>query len=288
MKIDLHVHSFYSGGRLSIKEIISSAGAAGVEFLSICDNGSISSLETAQSESKPSGINYIPGVSVSAWYTPGRLALRLCAYYFNPENAGLLGLLSRLGALAEENAAVRIRALRKENVDISEERVAKFNARHFPGGKDKPVDPLAVSRFMEYCLGLDRVSASQYINSALEKQRAELPCYPAQEEVFRILKGAGAKIILAHPGYYEKRWNKNAKQIELIVQRLAEEGLDGVEAYTPANTPYQQELYASTARKRKLLVTTGSNYSGYGRDECNIGESPCPEWLAAELSARFF
>ena len=98
--------------------------------------------------------------------------------------------------------------------------------------------------------------------------------YPEPAEIIEAIHEAGGIAVLAHPGFYDN--------FELL-EELIPQGLDGVEVWHPENTPEQQELLISIAKKHDLLMTGGSDFHGaynaypiklgeYGPDEDNVAK----------------
>ncbi len=64
---DLHCHTTLSDGSLGIEDIIVQAKRTGVDFISITDHDTMSSISRAKVLGERYGIQTIPGVELSAW-----------------------------------------------------------------------------------------------------------------------------------------------------------------------------------------------------------------------------
>src|SRR5690606_30299310 len=65
-KIDLHLHSLVSDGRLSPTELIRQAHANGVRRLALTDHDSTDGVPEAMAEGQRLGVEVIPGIELSA------------------------------------------------------------------------------------------------------------------------------------------------------------------------------------------------------------------------------
>ena len=61
-KVDLHIHSMYSDGTYTVKEIIERAKENQVELISICDHNCIKAYD--ELENKKLDVKILPGVEI--------------------------------------------------------------------------------------------------------------------------------------------------------------------------------------------------------------------------------
>ena len=64
---DLHCHTKLSDGSLGIEDIIVQAKRTGIEFISITDHDTMSSLSRSKILGERYGVRVLPGVELSAW-----------------------------------------------------------------------------------------------------------------------------------------------------------------------------------------------------------------------------
>ena len=95
MKIDLHVHSKSSDGKLTVEEIIAEARLRQIHLLSITDHDSIVCQEIAQKLAKKESLFYFPGVELNVTFCDYRISegkfisLDFLGYHFDVENREL-------------------------------------------------------------------------------------------------------------------------------------------------------------------------------------------------------
>ena len=80
MKGDFHIHSSYSDGELSPKEIVILAKRVGLDVISISDHNTIDGIEEAMKESKKVNINVVPAIELSTRYNGNKVYI---LGYFN-------------------------------------------------------------------------------------------------------------------------------------------------------------------------------------------------------------
>ena len=84
------------------------------------------------------------------------------------------------------------------------------------------------------------------------------------EQVLEIIHRSDGVPVLAHPCHIREN-------LHGLVRELVSMGLLGIEAYYPANTPRQTELYISLAHQYRLLATCGSDFHGKNRPGVPVG-----------------
>jgi len=111
LKIDLHIHSKASDGKLSVAEILQEAENRRINFLSISDHDSINCQAQAVLEANQRGIRYITGVELNVTfsdpnYQKGKaIALDFLGYQFDPHNKALSNKLETIAKYRMERAA---------------------------------------------------------------------------------------------------------------------------------------------------------------------------------------
>ena len=93
--------------------------------------------------------------------------------------------------------------------------------------------------------------------------------YPSVEEVIDEVHGAGGIAVLAYPAKFN-----NFDEIDKYVEM----GLDGIEVWSPYNSEEQVEMLTALCKKKKLLMTGGSDFHGiYGNHTVTVGSYTTPQ-----------
>lgn len=269
MKADLHCHTKLSDGTLGIDDIIILAKNSGVTTLAITDHDSLAGTVRATIIGERHGINVIPAVEFSATDSKRKAKAHILCYL--PDTP------ERLEGLCKSNSEKRKRAARimvakvANKFPVTPELIMKCATGSTNIYKQHIMQALMECGYTTTIFGdLYNIlfKKESRINVLMEST------YPEPVEIIEAIHEAGGIAVLAHPGFYDN--------FELL-EELIPQGLDGVEVWHPENTPEQQELLISIAKKHDLLMTGGSDFHGaynaypiklgeYGPDEDNVAK----------------
>lgn len=97
--------------------------------------------------------------------------------------------------------------------------------------------------------------------------------YLRVEEVMEIIRSAGGKAVLAHPGmfdFFSLPEGKGVQNFEELFYHLVDLGLSGIETYYPRHTPEQTKYFEGLAHRCGLWQTAGSDYHGEYKPNCGL------------------
>ena len=87
------------------------------------------------------------------------------------------------------------------------------------------------------------------------------------EEAVALIHQAGGLAVLAHP-----KWVKaEGKELERLVEALADAGLDGLECHYTDHSEKETQTFISLAERLGLLVTGGSDFHGEAKPDTRLG-----------------
>ena len=89
------------------------------------------------------------------------------------------------------------------------------------------------------------------------------------QEAITIIHTAGGITVLAHPFTLNQPEHRD---LEEVIVKLKAQGLDGIEVFYPEHSEGQMKIYRTLAKKHKLVLTGGSDFHGFNRDEVDIGQ----------------
>jgi predicted metal-dependent phosphoesterase TrpH len=245
---DLHCHSKLSDGSLGLEDIIMQAKRTDIDFISVTDHDTLSSLSRIKILGERYGVQTIPGVELSSWDKKRQRKVHILCYA--PKKP------DRLEGLCMKSCEIR-KVCAKEMVEkvmkkypITPESVM----RHATGSK---------SIFKQHIMhALVDLGYTTEIYGELNNTLFNLKTgtcivereYPDVNFVTDLIHSAGGIAVLAHPVYYDS--------FELL-EELAEAGrLDGVEAYHYTADEKAKERILEIAKKYDLIVTGGSDFHG--------------------------
>lgn len=116
-KVDLHVHSTASDGRLSPAEVVREAAKLGLSHIALTDHDSVNGIEEALEAARGfPGLTVIPGVEINTDVPKGEA--HILGYFVDYRHSGLLQTLSRMRDSREGRAQRMIAKLTALGVPI--------------------------------------------------------------------------------------------------------------------------------------------------------------------------
>jgi len=247
---DLHTHSTASDGQHSPTELIYLAKEKGLEVLALTDHDTINGLAEAFQTGKQEGIYVLRGTELSAEdYTN----LHILGYGFSPSS--IEPFMAEIKRKREERKFLTAEFLRSKGVNISLSKVEKISGN---GNVGRPhfaqvlVHQGYVTNRRE---AFDRYLDTDEYHDFFDGKESK----PSAQSCIEALKAADAKVSLAHP--YQIILDRG-ENLEDLVHRLADYGLDAIECWYPMHTPEQRTYYLSLAKKYHLHITGGSDFHG--------------------------
>ena len=259
-RVDLHLHTTCSDGHYSPQELVALAVKAGMKAIAIADHDNVDGIDSALKSGAELGIEVITAVELSSQWQEYQ-DIHLLGYGFDHQHAELK---RRLADFRE------FRAGRNQQI------VEKVN-RQLAGEGRAPLDFLAIEASAGGTLGRPHIAlalrAAGYVQNHDEAfDRYLVPndvpkrFFPIDEAI-NLIHSAGGVAVLAHPPYV----TRNHGELEALLQKFVEMGLDGLEAYN--NGVNQDGVYwlIGLARRHQLIVTGGSDFHGTEGSTINIG-----------------
>ena len=248
MKGDLHVHTTLSDGSLGMEEVIAQAKRIGLDFISITDHDTMSSVSRAKVLGERYGVQTIPGVELTAWdKTRNRKVHILCYAPQKPDR--LEGICRRCSEIRQSCAKETV-----ENVLKLYPITAEDITKHLSGSKS------IYNQHILHALSEDGDSAHFYgkLNDELFNEQTG-SCivereYPDVNYVLELIHSARGAAVLAHPMVYDS--------VDLIDDLASNGKLDGIEVYHYSADEEQQAMLLAKANEYDLIVTGGSDFHG--------------------------
>ncbi len=287
MRIDLHIHSKNSDGKLSVAEIILEAKARNISFLSISDHDSISCQNQVISMTKKEGIRHITGVELNVTffhpkYNEGKaVSLDFLGYQFDPNNIALESKLYTMSKYREERAS---KILDNLNAEFKEEHFTSLTNNDLRQIEDSVDGVLGRPHIADYLIKKGVVKNRQ---EAFDKYlvKCDVPKFPLYlEEASKIIRDAGGKLVLAHPndphGTSLRSLTKElAEQTDIIKEKMLPY-IDGVECWHSRNTTETTSHYVTFASNHGLIMTGGSDCH---QKPIVMGTVQIPDWVSDQF-----
>jgi predicted metal-dependent phosphoesterase TrpH len=258
--VDLHCHSTASDGTLSPAEVVRLAQRNALSALALTDHDTIGGVAEAAAAAKKLGIDFLPGIEISAEYPqPG--TMHILGYGIDPGSSTLKELTSQLIS-GRDNRNPRIVAkLNELGVAVS---MAEWEAEAKGGVLGRP----------QLAAILQRKGYVNSIKQAFDKYLGQgAPGYFDKERLsprraLEMIRESGGLPVLAHPIQLR---TENDAQLERVVKDLLDLGLAGIEVIHSDHDAAEIEKYTRLAERYHLLKTGGSDFHGSNKKDIDLG-----------------
>jgi predicted metal-dependent phosphoesterase TrpH len=263
MKIDLHIHTKTgSDGTFTIEEVFLEAKKRKIEFLSITDHDAIAHQGKAAALAKKHGIRYITGVELNVTfpYQGKAVSLDFLGYGYDHQNSELNAKLRLIREHREKRTRKIIENL---NTEFRREKRPLFTDKDLREMQEGVDGALSRPHIADYLIKKGVVSDRQ---EAFDRYlvKCDVPKYPLSlEETSGLVRGAGGKIVLAHPndpnGTSLNSITKDLTGQTNIIEKNMRGLIDGIECWHSRHDKATTEHYLEFFRKHGLLTTGGSD-----------------------------
>lgn len=264
MAADLHLHTKLSDGSVGIEDIIVIAQKSGVDTIAITDHDCLAGTVRGQVIGKRYGVTVIPAVEISAFDETAGKQVHIISY--------LADAPDRLESVCRKTSTSRKRAAQIMMLKVAARFpiTTEFIINHASGStnlyKQHIMHALMDAGYTDEIFG-DLHTALFSLGS--ENNVLAPTKYPSVKEVIDEIHNAGGIAVLAHPGKFD-----NQEELDEYIEL----GLDGVEVWSPDNSEELTEELQVLCKKKKLLMTGGSNFHGiYGCHTVTIGSYATPQ-----------
>ena len=249
MLADLHMHSYYSDGTMSPREIVEDAKKRNVQLIAITDHNVLDSYTELKEAAEEFGINVIRGVEIDARFED--IVVHILAYNFQ-DNEKLFNLVHKAKNELLETSIELIKRMENDYENISGEDYEAYDYDRRKGGW----------KGIHYLF--DRGITNELFEGV--KYYGQYKCgheyfdYPTVEEVIDAVHEANGYVVLAHPCNYYK--NNTKEEVLEKLEKFKSIGIDGVECYYPANSEMMTETCIEFCKNNNMIITVGSDSHG--------------------------
>ena len=249
MLTDLHMHSYYSDGTMSPREIVEDAKKRNIQLIAITDHNVLDSYTELKEAAEEFGIKVIRGVEIDARFED--IVVHILAYNFE-DNENLFNLVHKAKNELLETSIELIKRMENDYENISSEDYEAYDYDKRKGGW----------KGIHYLF--DRGITSELFEGV--KYYGQYKCgheyfdYPNVEEVVKAVHEANGYVVLAHPCNYYK--NNTKEEVLEKLEKFKSIGIDGVECYYPANSEMMTETCVEFCKNNDMIITVGSDSHG--------------------------
>ncbi len=257
MLCDLHVHSNFSDGTDTPRELIRQAQTLGLGAIALCDHNTVAGLPDFMAAAAGSGVEAVAGCEFSTDYQGTEL--HILGLFLAPEHyAAVTALLEKAQREKEESNRNLVRALNEAGYAIDYEKVVarsqgSVNRAHIAA-------ELLEQGYVS--------SIQEAFKSLLTKKRGfyRPPQRIGAYDCIRFIQSLGAVAVLAHPFL-----NLDGDALRTFLPQAMEAGLDGMEVLYSKYSPETTEEALSIAQAFRLLPSGGSDYHGNNKPDIAMG-----------------
>ena len=274
-KIDLHLHTLKSDGRLTPTELVRLAHARGVRWMALTDHDTTAGVDEATEEGRRLGVEVIPGVELGTDSTSGDV--HMLGLFLDYRDEHFQREMARFREGRIERVHKIVANLKAVGVEITSERVFEI------AGEASVGRPHVAQALLEK----GYVSA---MPEAFDKYLAhggpgDVPREKlSTAQAIAMIHKVGGLAVLAHPFESEK-------DVFPLVPGMVAEGLDGIETYYQGYGPDRVGLLRELCKRHGLVPTGGSDFHGFplaGHEAVvnEPGSVEVPRHVRADLEAR--
>ena len=271
-RIDLHIHSCYSGdGELTPKEIVTLAKRQNMSVISITDHNSVRAVPEALAVAD--GLTVLPGVELDCTY--GGKGFHLLGYGFNFTLEEFPAIEADLLRQEQAAGAEKVRLFREAtglpvNTDqvlaaapdgvVTGELIAELLLAREDAGRYELLLP-----YLPGGEKSDMPNVRFYWDFFSEGKVAYIPIrYLSLPDAVSLIHRAGGYSVLAHPG-------QNLAGDDMLLPGILSCGVTGIEAFSSYHSAETAAHYLDAAEQNHLLVTCGSDFHGKHKPNITLG-----------------
>lgn len=247
-KTDLHLHSNYSDGSDSVKELAEQIKHAGITTFALTDHDTVAGCEEME-KLMPEG--FIPAVELTT--IAGNIKCHILGYGIDYRNPQLLALIEKGKQLRRTKLETRIEYLKqtwgieltKEELDwlYSRKSVVKTHIANVLVKRGLAEDnQIAMKKYLDGCKAGDTRFTG--------------------EESISAIKAAGGIPVWAHPLGGEGERHLSKEEFLPKLETMKTYGIQGLECYYSRYGMKEIEFLVNCAESNDLIVTGGSDYHG--------------------------
>jgi 3',5'-nucleoside bisphosphate phosphatase len=273
-KVDLHLHTTASDGRLTPAELVHLAVERGLTVIALTDHDSTEGVEEGIEASRGTGLEVLPGVEINTDSAEGEA--HVLGYFLEIHSEGLQACLSKRRRDRLDRGLGIVRKLLGIGIEIDWNRVQEIAGVAEGGAVGRP--HIAQALMERGYVATTAEAFERYIGrdgpAYVEYAKLTPP------DAIGVIHDAGGLAVLAHPLFI--------RAIDSFLPPLLEAGLDGLECYYGSYSTEQVAGLLAMAARYGLVPTGGSDFHGPEATSFSttLGGTPVPLGVVAALRER--
>lgn len=258
LKRDLHMHTLYSDGALTPREVLKMRVDEGYQLLAITDHDGVEGSVYGEKYADEFGIEYISGIEFDSEDELGK-DLHMLGYGFDPDHPTFNLAIGKILKQRNDRNNRFLEALNAMGYHITYDELKAVNEGRFIG---KPTFATVLIK-----KGVVR-SHTEAFNTIF--QEPEIKCIKKKtlhtKDVVDIIHEAGGLAVLAHPmeqRHRDETFEQFKPRMYQILDRMVSYGIDGLECHHPSADYLQQQMLVAYANEHGLMITEGSDFHSH-------------------------
>lgn len=259
-EVDLHIHSYFSDGTMSPREILNEALEKNLKVIAIADHNVLEGSKELIKICENKNIRCIPAVEIDA--IDNEINYHILAYNFKIQDSEFNNFIKENNKKLDHISTRLIEKMEKDYNQINMKEYLEYIYPKEEGGW-KALHYLRKKRLTK------ELFEGYFFYSKYGPLYTTANFYDI-EEVTKIIHKAGGNAILAHPGRVLK--NLSIEDMKNEIERVLSKNLDGIECYYPTHSKEVIDMCKELCTRKKLFITAGSDCHGKFEDTI-IGET---------------
>lgn len=258
LKRDLHMHTLYSDGALTPREVLKMRVDEGYQLLAITDHDGVEGSVYGEKYADEFGIEYISGIEFDSEDELGK-DLHMLGYGFDPDHPAFNLAIGKILKQRNDRNNRFLEALNAMGYHITYDELKAVNEGRFMG---KPTFATVLIK-----KGVVK-SHTEAFNTIF--QEPEIKCIKKKtlhtKDVVDIIHEAGGLAVLAHPmeqRHRDETFEQFKPRMYQILDRMVSYGIDGLECHHPSADYLQQQMLVAYANEHGLMITEGSDFHSH-------------------------
>jgi len=263
--VDLHVHTRFSDGTFTPKEVVDYALGIGLSAIAITDHDTTGGIAPALKAANGRDIQIIPGIEFTTEFEDQEV--HMLGFFIDYLDSNFIKQLKALLVLREKRMFKMLERLVKKGVNLNIDDVRVVAGEGSVGRLH-----LAKALFQKGFVASVQQAFNVYIG-------AGKPCYVKGDRIspidaINMINKSGGVAVLAHP---------NTMGDDGFISKFVKAGLKGIEVYHPDHNLAAVNHYKNIAQEYGLIPTGGSDCHGYGKGKILMGTVTMPYEILEKL-----
>lgn len=264
-RADLHVHTNFSDGTFSPKEVVEYANKIGLAAIAITDHDSVEGISPAVKAAEDKSLEIIPGLEFTTEIE--NCEVHILGFFIDYGKKWFTQELLRLRQMRHIRMQKMLECLSKKGIGISMDEVRLVSGEGSIGRLH-----LAKLLFEKGHVSSVKNAFDKFIGNGK-------PCYAGGDRISPIdaiamVIKAGGVPVLAHPHTMGK---------DKFISSFVKAGLRGIEVYHSDHAQASVNHYKKIAQEFELLITGGSDCHGMGKGKVMMGTVTVPYEIVEQL-----